>query len=461
MPRLAVAPRRKLAVAPRKRVPVKVTKAVYVKPARSLKAAAPKVYKNASKSGAFGTAGGLLGTLLGTALGGPGGGMMGGTLGKLGGAALSSIFGHGDYQVTNGPAIKENNLLSNGGNAANIPQFGTGKVACNFKHREYIGDIISSATAGAFKIDSFNVNPGLPTTFPWLSGVVGANFQQYRLNGMAFEFRSMSGDALNSVNTALGSVIMSSDYDSADAAFTSKQQMENTEYGVSCKPSVNMLHAIECARSQTSISELYVRNFGVPTGTDIRLYDMCKFYIASVGCQGTSVNLGELWVTYDVDAFKAIEQAPGYSNPVSEYTLTTVDATHALGASQTTVVEQIGLVLAYVAGTSYINFPLQSMQVGAKYLVTYKIYGSSTASVATCTYVPTGGMVALNANASLLQNPDTATATSAVRAVSEVFTYNGTGTVAVPPQIAITGGVVPTAIIVASLIVVQIGAAFV
>lgn len=30
---------------------------------------------------------------------------------------------------------------------------------------------------------------------------------------MIFEFRSMSGNALNSVNTALGSVIMSAQYD--------------------------------------------------------------------------------------------------------------------------------------------------------------------------------------------------------------------------------------------------------
>ncbi|QMW68784.1 capsid protein [Crucivirus-306] len=408
---------------------------------------------------AFRTGGQGLGSAIGSAFGGPIGGMAGGALGRGAGAILSKIFGHGDYSVSNVEQIRKNNLVLS--NSAQMPQFGSGKVACKLVHREFLGDLISSATAGAFKIQTYAINPGIAETFPWLSGVVGAKFQQYRINGMTFEFRSMSADALNSTNTALGSVIMSTDYDSADVDFASKQEMENTEYGVSCKPSANMLHGIECERFQTPVSELYIRAFDVPSGKDIRLYDLGKFQIASVGCQGTNVNLGELWVSYDIDVFKAIEQPPGYLSPVASYTLSGVGSASALGLSTTTpveVVDQIGLTFVRSSGTDTVQFPL-SILPGVKYMMHYGILGASTASVAYQAITLAGGLVALgsdNANPSFSQG----TLTTASKQHSMAFYYNGTGTQASPPTLAFTGGVVPTSLTLMTLSIAEIGNAY-
>lgn len=356
-------------------------------PARRAPAAKASKGRGSATGNRIRSAGESLGTFLGNGLGGPAGGVAGGMLGKLGGGMISKIFGHGDYAVSNAGSLKENNLVLS--NAAQMPQFGTGKVAVNFTHREFLGDVFSSSTASTFKIDSYPINPGQTLTFPWLSGVVGAKFQQYRINGCSFEFRSMSADALNSTNTALGSVIMSTDYDSADATFTSKQEMENTEYGVSCKPSVNMIHGIECARSQTPVSELYIRAFDVPSGKDIRLYDIGRFSIASTGCQGTNVNLGELWISYDIDVFKAIEQVPGYLTPFATYSLVGMDATHPLGTSQITFgstasppftnqgEDQIGLTFPSV---NRVSWPI-TIQVGAIYLVNYVLVASEAKAI--------------------------------------------------------------------------------
>jgi len=376
---------------------------------------------------------------LGAALGGPAGAGVGGMIGNAGGSFISKMLGHGDYAVTNAPQLKENNLVL--ANAAQMPQFGTGKVACKFVHREFLGDVYSSATPGAFKITDYPINPGLNSTFPWLSGVVGAKFQQYRINGMAFEYRSMSADALNSTNTALGSVIMSTDYDSADTTFASKQEMENTEYGVSCKPSVNMMHGIECARFQTPVSELYIRAYNVPTGKDIRLYDMGRFSIATVGCQAANVNLGELWVSYDIDAFKAIEQVPNYLTPFAQYTLNNVDATHSLGLTQTVVEDQIGLTITYEAGTAYIKFP-HNMEAGTVLSFFYGLQGSYSAAV-----VPPGDIAALSGGldywASYTGAPAPIAQPSSFKTVNVVLRYDGTGTPSAPPVFAVTGGVVP------------------
>ena len=421
-----------------------------------------RVPKKRSQAGAaFRGGGAALGTALGSFLGGPAGGAVGSMIGKSAGGMISKLFGHGDYAVTNADQLKQNNLVLS--NSAQIPQFGSGKVAAKFVHREFLGDVYSSSTAGAFKIDSYAINPGVATTFPWLSGVVGAKFQQYRINGMAFEFRSMSADALNSTNTALGSVIMSTDYDSADVVFASKQEMENTEYGVSCKPSANMMHGIECERMQTPVSELYIRAFAPPVDKDIRLYDLGRFSIATVGCQGTNVNLGELWVTYDIDCFKAIEQAPNYLVQVSEFKLvlenvSNLSALGVVGGPPTIVVDQIGCTFERNSGTDIVKFPW-NMPKNTRIEYYFGLFGASTASIPQQIVTNTNGLVALG---SWVGTPYTGgTITTDFKACSCILYYDGSGTPENPPTLAFTGGVVPSSLTVGSLNFKMIGAAYV
>lgn len=393
--------------------------------------------------------GSALGSALGMALGGPGGAMIGNTLGGVGGAVLSKIFGHGDYQVSNVQGIKENSLVV--ANAANIPEFGTGRVAVKFRHREFLGDVISSGTAGAFKIDSYAINPGLPASFPWLSQVCGSTFQQHRINGLTYEFRSMSSDALNSTNTALGSVIMATDYDSPDAVFTTKQQMENTEFGVSCKPSVNMLHAIECSRGQTPVNELYIRAYANPPNTDLRLYDLGRFSIATVGCQGASVNLGELWATYDIDCFKAIEQPPGYPIMMAHYNLVVASGTPtaplALDLSVNAVQPQFDTIGIASITNTVLTLPL-SIPNGSTWMLCYLIRGASTASLVPPSVTAAGGLVVnswFQDQGSSGYSAPQAVNTSTTIMIVNLYKYNGTGTLAVPPTLTFgTSGVFPT-----------------
>lgn len=230
------------------------------------------------------------GSLVGEYFGGP----LGAIAGRDFANGFSDIIGLGDYTVRENVLLHEDPLRVH-----NKSHSGETVV----RHREYLGDVISSATAGKFEIATYAINPGVEQTFPWLAQLA-VNFEQYRIEGMLFEFRSMSGDAITSVNTALGSVIMATQYNAANPPFSNKSEMENYEFGTSCKPSATMIHPIECARMQTTIDELYTRSSAVPYGQDPRLYDIGKFSIATVGCQGTSVNLGELWITYQVALLK-------------------------------------------------------------------------------------------------------------------------------------------------------------
>lgn len=224
------------------------------------------------------------------------GSRVGAWLGDRAGGFLGRITGLGSYQgagvndSADPPAVRNSALRE-----------------IVISHREYICDIITSGTAGAFKLQNFMLNPGSPLAFPWLSSLA-PNFQEWKLNGCVFEFKSMSADALNSTNTALGQVICATNYNVNMPNYQSKYEMENSEFGSSCKPSCSFMHPIECDRRVNLLENLLVAAGGVtPTGGDPNFYQHANFQIATNGFQGTNVNIGELWVTYEIIFYKPIQ----------------------------------------------------------------------------------------------------------------------------------------------------------
>lgn len=170
------------------------------------------------------------------------------------------------------------------------------------RHREFLGDLNTSA---AFFNNSLPLNPGIPIAFPWLAQVA-SNFEEWVPRGIIFEFKSTSSDAVVSTNAnaALGTVIMATEYNPYNGAFANKVQMENYEWAKSCKPSQSMLHAVECKKSQNVLPSYFIRTGNVPSGQDIRLFDLGTFQIATVGMQSTGAACGELWVSYEIELRK-------------------------------------------------------------------------------------------------------------------------------------------------------------
>lgn len=239
-----------------------------------------------------------------------GGSMLGGLfgmpgLGKSAGSALSNIFGLGSYEV------KENIFMEGRLPAVmNVPS-GGGTV---IRFQEYLGDVITSATVGAFQNNAWVINSANRDSFPFLAQIA-ANYEQYQFEGLVYEFRSTSADALNSTNTALGSVMLATQYDYADIPFTSKAEMLNYEYSNSVKPSENCLHMVECAPNQSVLPILYTLDGSVPSGSDARLYHLGRFQVATIGFQAPSVRIGEIHVTYQVRLLKPkIYSALGLDN---------------------------------------------------------------------------------------------------------------------------------------------------
>lgn len=301
----------------------------------------------------------------------------------IGGAAhalFKSITGFGDYKVSS------NSILA--GNSP--PSFGSMGRGTIVRHREYIGDILSTT---AFTIAGYPINAGLSGSFPWLS-TCAANYEQYCIRGMVFQFKTTSATSLTSgTSTAMGTVIMATQYNSVAPAFTSKVEMENHEFSTNAKPSDSFMHPIECARGETPVSCLYMRQAAVPSGADQRLYDLGTLYIATQGQQHAGDVIGELHVTYDIELLKPRIQSPALLCMADHYQIpatATGTVPNQFGTTVPTPVagSNLGTVLRNSV-TATIAFPVSA--VDSVYLVEYSLYGGQAAVSTAPTITAYGG----------------------------------------------------------------------
>lgn len=247
-----------------------------------------------------------IGGALGAGLGAFGGGPMGPAASFLGGAAglkagyeAADTFGHilgmGDYTV------KYNSLMPmNMGHP--VPTFGDLRQATIIRHREFIKDVSVPANPALFTNDVFVLNPGSVKTFPWLSQIA-ANYDQYQFLGCVFNFKSTAGDTSS---FALGTVVIASDYDVSDAPYANKNVMEQSQYCVSAKATVDQIHPIECDPTVGFVPIKYVDHGDTTMSAfEKRTADHCNVQVATVGLPGGSSGvIGELWVSYEVALYK-------------------------------------------------------------------------------------------------------------------------------------------------------------
>jgi hypothetical protein len=259
----------------------KQPKSKAAKPKQKQTSTAAPSRKRIKGHGDYSTMGGTLGSIAGGALGGP----LGALVGKFAGSYLGSrIKGHGDYK------INSNSLIAAGG----IPTFGASIT--RISHAEYLGDVLGSTT---YTATMYRFNPGDPTTCPWLRQVA-ANYQKYEIAGLVYEFRTTCGSAIASSNNALGVVGIATNYNVAEAIFSSKRTAESTMFVSTSVPSTSILHAVECAPADEVTKLKFIRpTVAIPENTDRALYDHANTTIFTEGMQ-TTTTIGELWISYDV-----------------------------------------------------------------------------------------------------------------------------------------------------------------
>jgi len=153
-------------------------------------------------------------------------------------------------------------------------------------HRELIGSVVGSVlyTVG----NTFSINPGLPGSFPWLSSQA-LGWEKYKFNYLRLCYYTRTGS-----NTP-GSVILTPDYDAADAAPVNEQiasAYHGTQEDVAWKDNCMIFD------QKILNQDRFIRTGGLTANLDIKTYDIANLFVGTL--DGTAVNWGKLWIEYDV-----------------------------------------------------------------------------------------------------------------------------------------------------------------
>lgn len=221
-------------------------------------------------------------------------------------AGVKRYTGYGAYSKVGHGGMNGNQVptINNGG-----PEDGSIVIA----HKEYLGDVRGPTVADDMAVAEYVINPGNAGTFPFLSNIA-RNFQEYKLEGLAFHYKSMFAEGVDVTGDGnQGTVMMSTQYDPTENKPQSKQEMENTEFAQSSKPSQSMTHFVECARGQAPLSTLYIASSPESQKGDERFYNYGKFFIGTAGMKSNLTTIGELWVSYQVRLSKPKIQEFGNS----------------------------------------------------------------------------------------------------------------------------------------------------
>lgn len=255
--------------------------------------------------------GGLLGSLIpgvGYAKGSDMGDHIYNMVGKTGdalkgvGQAIATARGRGLYRGRG--VYAANNLVMDQGATASsvVPQFQpTDMHSITYSNREFVRDIFAPAASSVFEVQEWELNPGLPNSFPWLSQLA-VNFEEYELVQLAYTFKSTVADFASN-SGQVGQVLMATQYNPDSGSFATKDEMMLYEGGMSCKTTESLIHGIECDPKKVAGStQKYVRVGTIPPTEDLKNYDLGKTSLAVINCPSTYANqqIGELWVSYTI-----------------------------------------------------------------------------------------------------------------------------------------------------------------
>ena len=270
--------------------------------------------------------GGYWGEKLGSLVGLGG---LGSALGDLGGSLIRNVVpggntamdiasgvgkvmgGHGSYAV--------NDAIAGGSPGDPVPTFAPSSdgTRVTISHKEYISDIFGPGAPGFFQNTQYALNPAIERTFPWLSQIA-AQYQEYTFSQLIFTFKSTVTD-FNSGTGQVGTMVMVTQYNPSDEAFSDKMTMLESDLASSGKVSGHVLHGVECDPSKLSGSIGKYTRVGPPQGTqDIKTYDLGNLNVAICNIPANFFNqsLGELHVSYTVELRKPKQfSSKGWSIP--------------------------------------------------------------------------------------------------------------------------------------------------
>nr|QUS52655.1 capsid protein [Mute swan feces associated narna-like virus 5] len=234
------------------------------------------------------------------------------------------------------------------------PKVTRGATTHRIRHTEQIATI---AGATSFTATKYELNPGLASTFPWLS-VQSAGWEQYRFHSVHFHYRPACA------TTKIGVVLMANDYDARDPAPSTELAMMSYQ-GASSDSSWSP-NGVRLATASMFPAgpRKYVRDQMI-SGTDIKTYDAGSFFLAVVGQDNTDT-IGRLFVEYDVEFF--VPQTSSSVAVPSNVSLWNLGASQVMTTATATTIlfdEEVVDVLGITLGSGVFTLPKGAFLVEA------------------------------------------------------------------------------------------------
>jgi hypothetical protein len=244
--------------------------------------------------------------------------------------------------------------------------------SCVVAHKELIANLSGSSTAAFTQLLQLALQPGLASSFPWLSNIA-QNWQFYRFKRLRFCFYTRTG------STTVGSIVIVPDYNPADAAPSNEviaSSYEDVQEDVPWKDQCCVLRPLAMHGIGT---KKLIRSGPLAANLDINQYDSGNLWVFSVDSAAAAI-WGKLWVEYEVE-FMTPQLLPGGVELNSVSTITTTAATTAAPLTGGILLGTGPIASFTAAGV----VTLSNLVVGAEYIATYQSTGSAafTASYGT------------------------------------------------------------------------------
>lgn len=191
-------------------------------------------------------------------------------------------------QRTNVPIAKGYTTTSLG------PKQVSGKDYLIVSHRELVGPVYIPVTGfDTFQVSSYSINPGLSTSFPWLSSTADS-WDQYEIKHIRYEY------VPSCPTTTRGQVMLIPEYDPTDPVPQTEADAMNN-YGCVAIPAWNEGSVtLDYTALTTNGVRKFIRNDR--KAGDLRTYDSGQLFLATTdfSVDSAGVNVGKLYVTYDI-----------------------------------------------------------------------------------------------------------------------------------------------------------------
>jgi len=196
------------------------------------------------------------------------------------------------------------------------PRMSANRGETMITHREYIGPVTASSTT-AFTTN--NVNPGLQSTFPWLSSIANG-YERYKFSKIEFTFVSAAA------TSERGRVALAFQYDPTSDDPVSRSGLFSIVPNVEEAPWEDIVLKVKPLNEYR-----YVRQ-AVPASGTYNTYDCGKVHVMTAMNADSTTQLGELFVEYTV-----LLMNPQFQNAMvqSEATIGSESATVPFGTSIT------------------------------------------------------------------------------------------------------------------------------